>query len=189
MPKGRPRDDRTLLFAGRISDEKAPQLMLELASRMSDVRIVIAGDGPLMPLLQNDVARNNLGNVTLTGNLTPEQLGVHMQQCTAMVMTSKWIENSPLIMLEAMACGRCVIVPDHPPLREWIDDSRTGLLFASGDVSSLEQAAKKALTDVRSREAMERAALQLVAQRHETSALMAQLEKYYEEAIRRCALR
>jgi len=178
-----------LLVAGRLSAEKTPILAVELAGLLPDVRIVIAGDGPLLPELRREVQRRGLTNVELTGHIDHDRLGDYLARCTAAVLTSLWFENSPQTMLEAMFAGRCVVVPDHPPLREWVRNGHTGRLYAPGKADALAEVVREVVSDPAGRTRMQQAARQLVRDRHNPEILCRQLEGLYEEAIRRCALR
>jgi len=189
LGRGRSRAGGELLYAGRLSDEKAPQMMLGLAEALPQVSIVIAGSGPLADSLQEQVRRRELSNVTLTGHLDRDRLGSHLARATAVVITSRCLENSPLSMLEAMSAGRCVIAPAHPPLMEWIIDGQTGRLFVPGDTGSLVKVAAEVLGDAAGRREMARRARELIARRHDADMIIVRLHGLYEEAIRRCTLR
>lgn len=197
LPRGVVQAGRELLFVGRLMPEKAPGLMLDLAAELPDARITIVGDGPLLGALREEVRRRAMANVELVGAVEHARLGEHYARATAVVLTSAWMENSPQAMLEAMAAGRCVIVPDHPPLREWVQDGLTGRTFAAGDggrpaggqgVRSLADAARAVLDDRAGREQMAARGRQLVLGRHDGQAIARRLDGLYEEAIRRCAL-
>ena len=180
---------RELLFAGRLSVEKVPSLLLNCAEHLDDVRVTIAGDGPLRGELDAEIERRGLTNVTMAGQLDAEELGRRYAEATAVVLTSACYENSPMSMLEAMRAGRCVIVPDHPPLREWVRDGETGRTFRSGDSASLARVISDVLSDASGRARMAAAAQDLVARRHDEEMLADRLDERYEESIRRCALR
>ncbi|MCG2739693.1 MAG: glycosyltransferase family 4 protein, partial [Syntrophaceae bacterium] len=147
LPADVKQSDCELLFIGRLTAEKAPSLMLDLARRLPEARVVIVGEGPLLEDLRSQVGGGGLTNVTLAGHVNHEDLGVYLARATAVVVTSRWIENSPHAMLEPMLAGRCVIVPDHPPLREWIRDGQTGRLFRPGDADSLAAVAREVLAN------------------------------------------
>jgi glycosyltransferase involved in cell wall biosynthesis len=183
------RQDRQVLLAGRLSPEKTPRLALSLAEQLADAEVVVAGNGPMLAGLRDEATRRKLANVRFTGHVDHDQMGTLLGSAGAVVLTSRWFENSPQIMLEAMAAGRCVIAPDHPPLREWISDGQTGRLFTPGDADSLTRATRELLSDPSARQRMEASARELVTRRHDTDVLMNELEALYEEAIRRCASR
>ncbi|MBN1553519.1 MAG: glycosyltransferase family 4 protein [Phycisphaerae bacterium] len=182
-------DGKTLLFAGRLTVEKSPGLLLDLAKRLPDVNLVLAGDGPLRDSLDQRRRREGLFNVELIGHLTREEITPWFARAAAVVVTSRCMENSPVAMLEAMAAGRCVIAPDQPPLREWIAEGQTGRLYKTGDATDLTRAVKTVLADDNARRTMGAAARQIVQQQHNPSSVMNQIEQAYEGAIRRCALR
>jgi len=184
-----PPGGRELLFAGRLSEEKSPQLMLELARRIRSVRVVIAGDGPLRDALHARAADETLDNVTFTAQVDRRALMRLLARATAVVLPSRCMENSPQTMLEAMAAGRCVIVSDHPPLMEWVQDKVTGRVFRSGEAHSLCRVAQEVLGDEAARSRMALAGQRLVTLRHDGQAIARQIDELYEEAIRRCALR
>ena len=178
-----------LLFVGRISAEKGPDLMLDLAGRLTWAKIVVVGDGPMLPKLRDRLAREKLSNVQLTGAVGRDAVGSYLTQAGAVVLPSRCMENSPQSMLEAMWAGRCVIAPDHPPLREWVTDGRTGRTFRPGDGGDLARVAEEVLTDQTARSAMAAAGRELVKTRHDGQAVLAMHENAYREAIRRCAWR
>ncbi|MDY6914474.1 MAG: glycosyltransferase family 4 protein [Planctomycetota bacterium] len=189
LPPGETQRRRELLFVGRLERIKAPDLMLTLAERIADADVVIAGDGDESPRLAAEVQRRSLRNVTLTGKLDAAALGRYFARASAVVVPSRCMENSPAAMLEAMACGRCVIVPDSPPLRQWVRDGQTGRLFAPDDVDSLETVVRQVLDRPARRDEMAQAARKLIRRRHDADLIVEQMEHYYVEASRRCELR
>ena len=189
LPDDEKQSDCEILFVGRLTVEKSPHLMLDLARLLPEAHIVIVGEGPLLGKLRDKVATAGLTNVTITGHVNHEDLGAYLARATAVVVTSRWIENSPHAMLEPMLAGRCVIVPDHPPLREWISDGLTGRLFRPGDADSLGRVAREVLADPAGREKIAAAGKTLVDQRHDTKRIINELDGLYEDAIGRCALR
>jgi glycosyltransferase involved in cell wall biosynthesis len=179
----------SLLFAGRLSEEKSPRRMLTLAAGLPRTEVVIAGDGPLADELAETVRRQNLKNIRLAGHVPSREMQKLYTAAAAVVVPSRCMENSPAAMLEAMAAGRCVIVGDQPPLREWVRDGVTGRLFATAGDESLLRIAGEVLADSAGRGRMAAAARELVRRRHDTDKLMDQVEELYEIARRRCELR
>ncbi len=182
-----PQSENDLLFAGRVSQEKAPELMLELAGRIPESNVVIAGGGPALNDLREKAEGENLSNVEITGPVDHSRIGQYMARATAVVVTSRCLENSPAIMLEAMAAGRCVIAPETPPLREFIHDDKTGRLFEQGDIDSLVQTTKEVLASKSDREKIAQAGKEHVGLLHNNELLIKQVEQLYEESLNRCA--
>jgi len=182
-------DPHRVLFAGRMSPEKAPEMMLDLAERIDDIEVVMAGDGPMLDQLRGQAADRKLDNITFTGHVSPEQVGALMYSSAAVIVTSRWLENSTMTMLEAMLAGRCVIVPDLGPLREWVDNGRTGRIFAPGDTNSLVDVTREVLSDAEGRSRMGLAGKELASVRHDPELIAGRLEILYREAANRCALR
>jgi glycosyltransferase involved in cell wall biosynthesis len=180
---------RKVLFAGRMSPEKAPEMMLDLAARINDIEVVMAGDGPMLDELRQTASLRGLDNVTFTGQVSRREIGRLMSGSAAVIVTSRWLENSTMTMLEGMLAGRCVILPDRGPLREWIIDGKTGRLFAPGDVDSLVSVTRQVLSDAEVRGEMARAGRELAVRRHDPGLISNRLEILYREAGARCALR
>ena len=181
--------DGTLLFAGRLGPEKSPDMMLRLAEKLPEAKVVLAGDGPEMEQLQKTVRECDLRNVELLGHVHPEKMGELYAKASAVIVPSRCMENSPAAMLEAMAAGRCVIAPDQPPLREWVIDGRTGWLFATGDIESLKQVTARVLADEALRRKVGAAAQREVLARHDAEKQIDRIEHLYQVARQQCALR
>ncbi|MDP6634334.1 MAG: glycosyltransferase family 4 protein [Phycisphaerae bacterium] len=188
-PKKNKEKPRQVLFAGRMSPEKAPEMMLDLAARVDDIDVVMAGDGPMLDELKCDASDRGLDNITFTGHISCDEVGALMHSSAAVIVTSRWLENSTMTMLEAMLAGRCVIVPDRGPLREWIDDERTGRLFKPDDIDSLVTVTQQVLSNAAARRRMGRAGKELASARHDHALIADRLEILYTEAAARCALR
>lgn len=182
-------DDFDFLYLGRLSGEKAPELMLELARALPAARVALAGEGPEAPSLRARAGELRLANVTFLGAVDRAGVARLLGRSACVVLTSRCMENSPLAMLEAMAAGRCVLVPDQRPLREWVRDGVTGRTYAASDVGALVAAAGELLADAAWRRRMGERARRLVEGRHEAGAVAEAVDEAYDEARRRCALR
>jgi len=182
-------DEYDFLFLGRLSREKAPELMLELARALPAARVALAGDGPEMQPLRRRVGELRLANVMFLGLLDRPAVGRLLSRSACLVLTSRCMENSPQAMLEAMAAGRCVLVPDQPPLREWVRDGVTGRTYAASDAGALAAAAGEIAADASWRRRMGERARRMVVGRHAAPAVAQAVDEAYDEARRRCALR
>lgn len=189
LPADVPQGASELLFAGRLSWEKGPDLMLDLARRLPAARITIAGDGPLREGLRRGIGRGGLNNVRPAGHLGREELARLYARAAAVVVPSRCPENSPATLLEAMAAGRCVVAADHPPIREWVRDGATGRLFPPGNGEALARVCAELLADAPGRNRMAATGRDIVRRCHDPEAIVSQVEALYEEALAQCGSR
>jgi glycosyltransferase involved in cell wall biosynthesis len=63
------------------------------------------------------------------------------------IVPSLWYENSPNVVLEAMAHGRPVVASDLGSLPEEVIDGETGLCFKPGNEEDLADQVKALLSD------------------------------------------
>lgn len=126
----------TLLYAGRLSEEKGVGLLLEAARDLSGLQLRIAGDGPLAEPLRAAASQN----VRFLGRLSADELSRELARCWAVAVPSTWYENAPLAVLEAFAAARPVLVSDHGGLVELVDDAREGWRLAPGGLSAWREA-------------------------------------------------
>ena len=54
-----------------------------------------------------------------------------------MVLPSLWVENHPVCLIEALACGTNILVSDLGGMREIVDESGVGFVFEPGDRAGL----------------------------------------------------
>ncbi len=126
------------LFVGRLSPEKGVSTLLAAWSRLGpSIPLVIAGDGPLRPRLEAEVAKNNLRQVSFRGRLNPSETRAAMKQARFLVLPSLWYEGFPMVMAERLACGTPVLGSRLDAIEEIITDGRTGLHFTPGDPTDL----------------------------------------------------
>ncbi len=140
---------RRLLCIGRLSHEKGQLLLLEAAQRLAergaDFALVFAGDGPLRAEVEAEIARAGLGDhVRITGWLDAAAVQQEIADATALVVASL-SEGLPVVIMEAMACGRPVVAPYLSGIPELVTPA-TGWLFAAGDTGGLVDALGRCLT-------------------------------------------
>ena len=136
---GLPADSPVLCYVGRLSAAKAlPDLLAAFASvagAKRDALLVIAGDGPLAPMVRATVRRaGSGGRVRLTGWLDDPRPLYAAADC--LVLSSR-VEGMPGVVLEAMASGLPVVSTDAAGCCEVVVDGRTGFVVPRGDADAL----------------------------------------------------
>jgi glycosyltransferase involved in cell wall biosynthesis len=121
---------RDVLFVGRLDREKGVELILDAWSvrRPDHRRLVIAGDGPLRPLVAARAAAG--AGIDYVGTLTPEEVSAAMRSAALVVLPSVWLEGLPRVVVEAMSHGRPVMAVSQGGLASVVDDSSGWLLPA-----------------------------------------------------------
>lgn len=127
--------NRRLVFAGRLSHEKGPDLFCRLAAAIPDrsVQWDMYGDGPMRDRLEADHAHR----VAFHG--FTNAMGAVLEKASALVMTSR-NEGLPMVALEAMAKGVPVIAPRVGGLPDLIEDGVDGFLFDVEDEAAMRMA-------------------------------------------------
>ncbi len=120
-------------FAGRLSEEKGIDTLLDAARKCPQIPFRLAGHFRQMP----EVAKEKPANVELLGFLDERLLDVLHRGCRMFVVPSTSYEGFPSVTIEAMLRGKPVICSRIGGLPEIVDDGVTGLLFTPGDSADL----------------------------------------------------
>ena len=91
----------TLLFIGRLIEEKGIATMLEAADRF-EVPLVVAGDGPMRPLVEEACRRNR--RISFVGHVGENDLRHLRQQALAVLVPSECYENQPFYITRGLRC-------------------------------------------------------------------------------------
>ncbi|OHB54216.1 MAG: hypothetical protein A2173_02725 [Planctomycetes bacterium RBG_13_44_8b] len=86
------------------------------------------------------------GAVVLTGLVSPDEVPKYLQASDFMVFPSH-SEGMPQSVLEAMNCGLPVVATRVGGIPEAVVDGRTGILIDAKNISQLQQAMEKMITD------------------------------------------
>jgi glycosyltransferase involved in cell wall biosynthesis len=144
-PPARPqRAEIRCVAVGRMVPQKAPILMLDsfrrAAGECPNLRLDYAGDGPLLPAIQEFLLAFGLGSrVVLHGQRSNAEVLEMMRQADLFIQHSMTDPNNgdqeglPVAILEAMAQGLPVVSTRHAGIPEEVIDGSTGYLVDPGD--------------------------------------------------------
>jgi colanic acid/amylovoran biosynthesis glycosyltransferase len=141
------RAEPVLLGVGRLVPKKGFDLLIEAAARLRargcPVRVRIAGGGPESDRLAARVREFGLaGSVELLGDQNNAAVRDLLREADVFVLPCRVSgdgdrDGIPVVLMEAMAAGLCVVSGDLPALRELVAHQRTGLLVSPGDLDML----------------------------------------------------
>ncbi len=121
--------DPLTLFVGRLVPHKGIEYLLQAAQHV-DARLLVAGSGDYAARLKMLASNLELGEkVIFVGRVPSQQLPAYYAAADLLVLPSiSRLEAFGIAALEAMACGKPVVVSDVPGIREVIDDGVEGFL-------------------------------------------------------------
>jgi glycosyltransferase involved in cell wall biosynthesis len=175
---------RTILFVGRLVDDKDPLNLLEAfniaAKRVPDARLEMVGNGPLISALQERVHEYDLASRV---ELSPPSTDVRpaMRRASVFVLASAQ-EASPNVIMEAMAMGLPVVATRVGGIPELVEDGKTGILVEPGDPQGLADALTTLLEDEGLRREMGLLGRQRVETFHSLQHMVSETERVLLEA-------
>lgn len=131
------RNGKILLYAGRVSNDKAVDMIVDIYRRLysmdENYYLIIAGDGPDLPETRKKTA--DMKGVILAGALERENLPAIYAACDLLVFPSV-TDTFGMVVLEAQSCGLPAFVSDVGGPMEIIVDGITGRVLPAGNISA-----------------------------------------------------
>lgn len=151
--------------------EVLPELLARLVPAHPDLRLLIAGEGPLRVTLQQALRDRGLADRAVFAGAVPhEEVPAVIRQFDVALAPYPALDHdfyfSPLKVFEYMACGVAVAAARCGQISEVIRDGLTGLLHPAGDLDALTAACARLLAQPKLRLAMGQAAALEVRERY-----------------------
>lgn len=148
-PLGIPADKRVLVSIGGLEEVKGHSVLIEAVSRTmgsrTDILCYIIGEGPLRGALERQIAREGLEDrIKLVGRRPHGELP-HWVCASDIVVHSSLSESGPMVMFEALGCGRPFIGTRVGAIPGVITSDDFGLISEPGDAESLRRNIESAL--------------------------------------------
>ena len=189
-PPDEPRSESDLdtLVIGTVCvlrPEKRLDLLLEAFDRVRSLRqhlkLMIVGSGPELSNLQ---ALSQRLNINAACEFTPAVREVppllRMLDIFVSCSSSEAFSNA---ILEAMACGCCVVGSQVGGTPELIEDGQRGLLFEPGNISDLTEKLAALITNVQMRRQLAKCAAQFAANRLNIQIAVERISEIYEKRL------
>jgi glycosyltransferase involved in cell wall biosynthesis len=133
-------------FIGQLAPHKGIDLLIDAFTRLPTPAaelFVFGREEPGSSFTQDLRARAMGYAIRFLGAFPQEDLKNVMDSLDLVVIPSRWNENSPLVLLNALATHTPVIVSDVPGLTEFLQPEQNGIAFALSDVDALEAALRR----------------------------------------------
>jgi len=147
-------ESNTIGYAGSLMGYEGLDTLIDavdiLVRSGSSVRVVIIGDGEARPQLEARVQRLGLSeHICFSGKMLPDAAREKLARCTLVCIPRKPFKVCevvpPIKLVEALAMGKPVIVPDLPVFRDELGNDPAGWFLRSGDAADLSRAIEVAL--------------------------------------------
>lgn len=160
IPDGVPLAGNVAALVGHKDHETLLNAVPHILKGLPQFRLVIAGEGPLRPRLEAQIARLQIAHaVTLLG----ERKDVpRLLRSLDLFMMSSHEEGLGTSVLDAMACGAPVVATNAGGIPEMVRDGETGLLVPARDPAALGAAAVRMLCNADLRTSAPANALEMV---------------------------
>jgi glycosyltransferase involved in cell wall biosynthesis len=185
-------DDEVLVGAvGRLVEPKALHILIEavsqLAQTMSQVRLVLVGDGPLRSELEKQAADLGISDRVLFAGMRMDIPAV-LSAIDVYVMSSK-SEGLPVSLLEAMSAEKPVVATKVGGIPEAVTDRREALLVQPNDPSALADAINEVISDPELAAQLGRRARERVTSAYSVAATARALEQVYRDLLEKTQTR
>ncbi len=171
-----------ILYVGGLTKHKGVHYLIEAFPRIleefPDASLNIIGSGPLRSCLDNRVRQLGVENcVVFHGKVSDDVVKELYQKANVVVIPSIWMENSPMVIYEAMASGRPVVGSNIGGIPELIRDGENGFLTEPRNPEDIAEKVIKILSDINLAEKFGTAAKKIAVSEYSS-------EKHYENLIK-----
>jgi glycosyltransferase involved in cell wall biosynthesis len=183
LPKETTAGANSILFVGRLVAEKGLQEALGPVARIaaeSSWQIDVVGDGPLRTSLER-----TFPSVRFHGRVEPAP---YYRRARVLIVPSRWPENTPYVVLEAMSHGVAVLAASVGGIPEIVEDGVTGRLYETDDGEQFVRALNELVADTALCARLGREARERIAREFTWASIGPRYVALYEEVSRVRAL-
>jgi glycosyltransferase involved in cell wall biosynthesis len=160
-----PRNTKNILFVGRLHPEKNIETLIKsipsVLEKNANIHLYIVGPGFQKDELRKLTTKLKLDkNITFFGKVTNEELLMAYNSCDVFILPSI-AELEGMVVLEAMSCGKPIIIANSKSSASRFFVNENGFLFETKDYQDLANKISAILDDDNLRENMGRKSLDL----------------------------
>lgn len=174
-------------YIGQIVEHKGPDIFLHSVALLSrqereQIAVKIVGDGEDAFVQYCKCLAHELGInacVHFAGKLPNSRIKEVLSHTDVLVVPSVWFENSPVVILEALASGTPVLGSDIGGIPEFVENGITGFLHKHDDPASLAYNMRRIIENPEIIKAMRPGCLD-IAMQNDLCGTIDQIAGYYE---------
>lgn len=137
-------------FIGQLAPHKGTDLLIEAFNRLSPGSAELHIYGPadqdpvFMARLEELVSDPP---VRFLGTFAAERMRAIFDSIDVLAIPSRWYENSPLVLLNALASHTPVLISNVEGMTEFVDDGVNGFAVERGSIAAIEEALRRFIDD------------------------------------------
>lgn len=178
---------KVILFVGRLVGHKGIDYLIDSATLTpKDVRYVIVGSGPYLDKLKKRVRLKKVEKkVIFTGRVPFDDIPRYFSACDVFVLPSiSRLEAFGLVILEAMASSKPVIVSNIPGVTEVVTEDVQGLHVEPMNAEDLAEKINILLSDEQMQRRMGDAGRKKVEEEYTWDKVVGQIEEVYKGVVK-----
>jgi glycosyltransferase involved in cell wall biosynthesis len=191
-------DPNRVLFVGKLNRLKGIFVLADairtVFARLPSATLTVIGSDHVergescQERFLNCFSASERSRVRMLGPLSHGDVAFEVRRCNVLVLPS-FTEMCPVVVLEAMSCGRPVVASNRAGIPEIVQDGRTGLLANPDCPATFADALTRLLSDRSLADAMGTAGREAVLQKYTSDSVVDRLQHFYAEISDRTAQR
>ncbi len=181
-------DAHQAIFIGRLVFYKNLETILtafhNVTKTVLDARLVIVGDGPMKKRWQERANQLGLQNHVKFCGLVSHQEKVHLLNQSAFLVLPSMVEGFGIVVLEAFACRKPVIVSSIAALREIVTDEIDGFVEETLAIDEWTRGILRLFSNPHRAIQMGENGYVKLVERYETNLLAVAMENMYQSLLR-----
>ena len=189
-------EDHLVLFAlGRIVLKKGFEYLIaalpQIREKVTQVTLVLGGDGSDLARLKKLAQEKEVSDIIrFPGTINRADVPTYFHLCDLFVLPAVFdpkgnVDGCPIVILEAMACGKPVVSSDISGIPIVVKDGETGILVDEKNVDALATAIISLLENPAKREQLGRAGQQRIQQELTWTKTIEQFISIYQQNVNR----
>jgi glycosyltransferase involved in cell wall biosynthesis len=189
---GLPEAARIVIFTGRLLRGKGVDVLIDAFAQVSGhdalAHLLVVGSGEGQALSVENEIRSRVrtagldGRITFTGRV--DNVDDHLRAADVFAFPS-FFEALPLSVIEAASCGLACVATPVGGIVDVLDDGRSGIFVATGDIPGLAAALAGLLADPERRKTLGAAAREAVERRFDFSASVERYRALFSDVAAR----
>lgn len=186
--------DHLIIFAlGRIVLKKGFDILIQafpcIQEKVPQATLLIGGDGSDLQRLKALAKKKGVSDrIRFPGSINRLMIPKYFHLCDlfvlpAIVDPSGNVDGCPIVILEAMACGKPVVASQISGIPVVVKDGKTGILVAEKNVEELAGALITLLTNHRKREQLGQAGQQRILKELTWNKITKQFKDVYQDCV------